>query len=111
ASVVVASPVREIIASYATSLMKSGEFRVGSERFRVIGVKADDPRVEGGQIEVRSLSPVVAYSTMLRLDGRKYTCYFQPGESDFERLVAESLARIYTAVYGRASGAPVQIGV
>ena len=111
ASIVVASPMGEIIASYATSLMKSGEFRVGSEHFRVVSVKVNDPHVEGGQIEVRSLSPVVAYSTMLRPDGRKYTCYFQPGESAFERLVAENLARKYTAVYGREPDIPLKIEV
>ena len=37
-------------------------------------------------MEVRTYRPIVTYSTLLRPDGRKYTCYFQPGESDFQAL-------------------------
>jgi len=111
ASIVVASPVREIVSSYATSLLTRGQFRVGSELFNVIRVTADDSKLDGEQVEVRSLSPVVTYSTLLRPDGRKYTCYFQPGESDFARLVAENLARKYSALHGREPERNVEIEV
>ena len=111
ASIVVASPVREIIDSYATSLLKAGKFRAGSELFHVMGVKCDDSQVEGEHLEVRTLSPIVTYSTLLRPDGRKYTCYFQPGEGDFRRLIAENLARKYSAVYGREPERSVEVEV
>lgn len=111
AAIVVASPVHAIIDSYATSLLKTGAFRVGDELFRVTGVKADDSRVEEEHLEVRTLSPIVTYSTLLRPDGRKYTCYFQPGESDFRRLIAENLARKYSAVYGREPERSVEVEV
>ena len=111
ASIIVASPVRDIITSLTTSLLKTGQFRVGSEQFEVLGVQAEDPKVAVGSIDVRSLSPIVTYSTMLRPDGRKYTCYFQPGESDFARLVAENLTRKYVAVYGREPDGEVGIEV
>jgi len=111
ATIVVASPMPEIIGSYATSLLKNGQFRVGSNLFNVIAVKVDDSKVKGESVMVRTLSPIVAYSTLLRPDGRKYTCYFQPGESDFARLVAENLARKYRVVFGREPESPLQLDV
>ena len=43
--------------------------------------------------------PIVAYSTFLRLDGRKYTCYFQPGEADYNMLIWNNLKNKYKAFY------------
>lgn len=111
ASIIVASPMRELLSSFATFLLRTGEFRVGNESFNLIGLTADDTTVDTDEIEVRSLSPIVAYSTLLRPDGRKYTCYFQPGESDFERLIAENLARKYAVVYGNMPENDVKVEV
>lgn len=111
ASIVVASPFWEIIGSLATSLLKTGQFRVGSELFNVLSLQALETKVEGESVEVRSLSPIVAYSTLLWPDGRKYTCYFQPGESGFARLVSENLVRKYVAVHGREPDGRVDIEV
>ena len=60
---------------------------------------------------MRSLSPIVAYSTLLRPDGRKYTCYFQPGEAEFSRLVAQNLERKYFVVHGREPRAGLTLEV
>jgi CRISPR-associated endoribonuclease Cas6 len=111
ASIVIASPMHEIVSSFATSLLKTGSFRVGDEWFNVIGVNVEDPRIDEDYIVVRTLSPIVVYSTLFRPDGRKYTCYFQPGESDFARLVAENLNRKYQAVYGQHPVGAVKIDV
>lgn len=111
ASIVVASPVRDIIGSLATSLLTNGQFRLGSEVFDVLSIKAEDVKIEEETIEVRSLSPIVAYSTLVRPDGRKYTCYFQPGEGDFDRLIAGNLTRKYLAFYGREPEGSVEVDV
>jgi CRISPR-associated endoribonuclease Cas6 len=44
-------------------------------------------------VVVRTLSPVVAYSTLLRREGGKYTCYFAPGDPEFERIAAENAVK------------------
>jgi len=41
------------------------------------------------------------FSTLLRPDGRKYTCYFQPEEPDYDLLVENNLRKKYHAYYGK----------
>ena len=55
---------------------------------------------EKEELRVRTLSPIVCYSTLLRPDGRKYTCYFQPGETDFNNLIRNNITKKYKAFYG-----------
>lgn len=45
------------------------------------------------KLKLRCLSPIVAYSTMLKSDGRKFTHYFRPYEKDFGRLIYENLIK------------------
>lgn len=111
ASIVVASPMSEIIHALRRSLLRSGRFRAGRQWFEVKGITVKEPKVSAGRIEVRSLSPIVAYSTLLRPDGRKYTCYFQPGEAEFSRLVAQNLERKYFVVHGREPRAGLTLEV
>ncbi|GAX90694.1 CRISPR-associated endoribonuclease Cas6 [Effusibacillus lacus] len=96
---VVSSPVQEFIRDMAQLLLKDG-FRIGSQYLRVTGMEIQEPKVEQEEIVVHTLSPVVAYSTLLRPDGNKYTLYFEPGESDFRRIVTDNLLRKGRLIYG-----------
>jgi CRISPR-associated endoribonuclease Cas6 len=95
ATLVVASPIPQFCSSLATGLLKLGAVTIGSAALRVTKVQISEPRVEGNSIDVRMLSPTVVYSTMKRYDGRKYTCYFAPGEGEFESLTGQNLIRKY----------------
>lgn len=101
-ALVVTSPDKRFCSSLSTGLLRTGAIHVGSECLHVDSIVASEDVVESSQITVRLLSPVVAYSTMTRYDGRKYTCYFAPREPDFERLVWENLKRKYEAFTGIA---------
>ena len=52
------------------------------------------------ELTVVTLSPVVVYSTLTKGDGSPYTCYYQPGEGEFEELVSRNLASKYKAFFG-----------
>ena len=68
--------------------------------FKLSGSKRHKNRETGSKensIQVRTLSPVVAYSTLNRPDGSKYTCYFHPREADFQRITSENLRKKFTA--------------
>jgi CRISPR-associated endoribonuclease Cas6 len=94
-TLVVSSPIPQFCSSVATGLLKLGTVVIGSASFRVTRVQISEPKVEGNSIDVRMLSPTVVYSTMTRYDGRKYTCYFAPGEPEFEDLTWQNLVRKY----------------
>jgi CRISPR-associated endoribonuclease Cas6 len=99
-ALVVTSPDKRFCSSLSTGLLRLGAIHVRSECLNIDSILASEDVVESSQVTVRLLSPVVVYSTMTRYDGRKYTCYFAPGEPDFERLVSENLKRKYEAFTG-----------
>lgn len=94
-TLVVSSPIPEFCSSLATGLLKLGTVAIGSVGLRVRKVQVSEPKVEGNSIDVKMLSPTVVYSTMTKYDGRKYTCYFSPGESEFQSLTGQNLAKKY----------------
>jgi len=98
---VISSPVDEFCQSIANGLLTKGCLRLGSIDVEVEKMMVQQLKVQEEQVVLRTLSPVVAYSTFLRPDGRKYTCYFQPGDPDFASLVENNLRKKYQAFYGK----------
>ena len=104
---VVSSPVDKFCEFLVNGLLAKDSLRIGPATLRLLGVKVDRPLIMDEpsadvqkQIRVKTLSPVVVYSTLLRPEGSKYTCYFQPGEGDFSRLAKENLYKKHQALYG-----------
>jgi len=112
AELVVSSPLDVFCSSLANCIMHTQDLKLGSQSIQVESVGVESPVVETKTIELKMLSPVVVYSTFLKPEGGKYTCYFQPGEEEFARLLAENLRRKYEAYYNRESPAgPVEVAV
>lgn len=97
---VISSPLEDFCQSLANTLLTRGFIRIGSAAVAVEKVYVRNFRVENESVTVRTLSPVVLYSTLLRLDGRKYTCYFQPGDPDYDQLLGGNLQKKFRALYG-----------
>lgn len=96
----VSSPVDEFCQSLVNTLLTRGYIRLGESEAAVEKVYAQKFKVEKEEVPLWTLSPVVLYSTLLRPDGRKYTCYFQPGEPDYDRLLNSNLQKKYKALFG-----------
>ncbi len=101
ATLVIASPDTKLFLPLMNNLLTRNQIRIGQAALRVEEMRFEEQKVENDVLSVRTLSPVVAYSTLLRPEGGKYTCYYQPGEREFERLIAANLAKKYEAFYGR----------
>lgn len=100
----VSSLVDEFCESLVNTLLTKGEVRIGSNVLEVESINAKKIKIDQPEIKVKTLSPIVVYSTLLGPDGRKYTCYFQPGEPDYNRLISSNLCNKYRAYYNE--GAP-----
>lgn len=96
-SLVIASPIDLFCKSIANLMLKNNDLLLGQNHIRVNQIQILENTAESNEIIVRTLSPIVAYSTLLRPDNRKYTCYFMPGELDFERIIHENLVKKYIA--------------
>ncbi len=88
---IVLTPLEPVSEGIINSLIMGKEFRIGNQLLTGTAMEVDYPQVTGEEVRVRTLSPIVSYSTMLRPDGRKFTYYFEPTESEFARIVAENL--------------------
>lgn len=96
---VVSSPVDEFCQSIANGMLTKGSIWFGNGDMEVEKMLVRQFKAERERVVLRTLSPVVVYSTFLRPDGRKYTCYFQPGDPDYDALVGNNLRKKYKALY------------
>lgn len=98
-SLTISSPVERFCESLTHTLLTNGKIRFGANEVEVSKVFAENMCVKNNTIKVQALSPIVLYSTLLRPDGRKYTCYYQPLEPDYNRLLTENLKKKYRAFW------------
>lgn len=99
ATLVVTSPDVKFFLALVNNLLSRNRLRLGQSIFRVEEVRFDEQFADGDVLAVRTLSPVVAYSTLLRPEGGRYTCYYQPGEREFDKLISANLAKKYQAFH------------
>lgn len=97
---IVSSPVDEFCQSLVNTLLSRGYMRLGEADVAVEKVYAQNFKVEKEEVPIKTLSPVILYSTLLKHDGCKHTCYFQPGEPDYDKLLNSNLHEKYRAFYG-----------
>ncbi|MFA6808399.1 MAG: CRISPR-associated endoribonuclease Cas6 [Eubacteriales bacterium] len=95
---IVSSPLNDILSSIAGGLLKQLTLKIGGISAEITGIQVSHPNVQSNIIRVRTLSPVVAYSTLFRGDGSKYTVYLQPGEPEFKRIVAENIHKKWEGI-------------
>jgi CRISPR-associated endoribonuclease Cas6 len=99
-SLTITSPLEEFCQSLVNVLLTRGSMRLGSSEVQMEKVYAEKLRIQGEAAKVLVLSPIVLYSTLLRPDGRKYTCYFQPGDPDYNELLDKNLRKKFQSFYG-----------
>jgi len=91
----IASPITEILESFAASLARKGKFKLGSNFCSVDSIEVPFSEKYGEEIIIRVLSPITVYSTLLTRDNKKKTYYYSPFEPDFSRLIKENLFKKY----------------
>jgi len=98
---VVSSPWRWFATTLADGVLREGRLRLGPTTAEVDKVELESPEVAGAEAVFQTLSPVTVYSTLMKPDGGRYTCYYEPGEPEFEKLIGENLVRKYEALFQR----------
>src|SRR5690606_20909656 len=99
-NLIIASPLKEFSQYLLNGLLTLGVIRLGKSELYIKKAVMEAPEAKS-KITIKLLSPVVAYSTLLKPEGGKYTCYFQPGEQEFVRLAEENLRKKYQAFHNQ----------
>lgn len=95
----ISSPIDEFCETLVNTLLTNGYMRFLKYDLNVAHINLRKVREAKNQVRIKTLSPIVVYSTLLKADGSKYTCYFQPGEPEFRNLILGNLLRKYKALY------------
>lgn len=96
--IVISSPLRYFMEEMANSLLLLPKVRLGRNLLVIDRIEGCEETVVSDSIVVQTLSPVTMYSTMLRMDGRKYTVYFEPRDSEYDLMITANLKKKYQAV-------------
>ena len=95
---VVSSPLDYFCKSIANNMLQREDLFLGQNRIKTEQIQIFNQVIDKDRIEVEVLSPIVVYSTLLKQDGSKYTCYFMPKDPDFNRIITENLVKKYNAL-------------
>lgn len=95
---VITSPLKYFIEELANGILLRREIRLGSNDLLVENVEVKDEAISKSEIIVRTLSPITVYSTLLRMDGRKYTAYFAPRDPEYDEMITANLLKKCQAI-------------
>lgn len=96
---IISSPYAEFNNSIGSKLLTSEVINLGNNYVRVTEIKVTQEQVEGEEIEIATLSPVVVYSTLYKVSGEKFTYYYNPYEKEFSEIISNNLKNKYKAFY------------
>lgn len=97
----ISSPMDDFCQSFGNLLLKKGQVRIGNNNLTIKQIQFIPTNTESKDVLVRTLSPIVVYSTLLKPEGGKYTCYFMPREPKFQSLVVENLIKKWKAFFNK----------
>ncbi|MBU5312829.1 CRISPR-associated endoribonuclease Cas6 [Tissierella carlieri] len=95
---IVSSPLDDFSKSIANFMLQRNDLYLGQNNIKTEQIQIFNSVIDKDEITVDTLSSIVAYSTLLKSDGSKYTCYFTPRETDFNRIITENLVKKYNAL-------------
>ncbi len=93
------SPLAPFCQSIMNTLLLEEGIRLGQARLNVIEIECTQPDINKDTLLVQTLSPITVYSTMFRPDGRKFTHYYQPRDSEFSEHIRNNLLKKFELVY------------
>ena len=98
----------ELLESLAVHLIRHREVKLNGTSCRFTAVEVEMPVKASGPGTVRTLSPIVVYSTLKDASGRKKTYYYNPWEQEFQEKILENLKRKWAALHGGGEPPPVE---
>ena len=95
---VITSPVNTMLEQLATNALSLGEIRLGNNLLSCKEVKVEHPCVEKEEVEIRTLSPIVCYSTLKKYDNSNFTYYYSPYEGEFGKQIYANLIKKFQLI-------------
>ncbi|SDZ39290.1 CRISPR-associated endoribonuclease Cas6 [Proteiniborus ethanoligenes] len=95
----ISSPMEEFLAQLSNSFLLNDNIKLCNNALVVKSVKIEKYSFEDTKVVVQTLAPVTVYSTLYKADGGKFTCYYNPIDKEFKKLVADNIYKKYKAYF------------
>jgi CRISPR-associated endoribonuclease Cas6 len=95
----VASPLTEILESFASHLARKGKVKLGTSYCRITGIEVPFKEKYDNSVTIKMLSSTTVYSTLLTKDNKRKTYYYSPFEADFSRICHQNLLKKYQILH------------
>lgn len=110
----IASPLDGLLGSMAAGIMERGSLRLGNNHLECTELRTrsyEAPQGEKASLDIRALSPITCYSTLLRQDGRKFTHFHSPRDGDFQKLLGDNLRKKYALLFPHEEVPPGEVSL
>ena len=97
----ISSPFEKFIEELANTLLRGESLELDGREIHVESIKVHPEPKIGGEVKIKTLSPIVVYSTLLTEEGKKKTYYYNPYEGEFADLIDKNLRKKSEAFYGK----------
>lgn len=95
---VISTPIAATMDGVASGALTSESLRIGNNKIRCERLEAMQHQVCETTITIKTLSPITCYEQMVR-QGKPYTLYFNPKQSDFAVSIHNNLIRKFRALH------------
>lgn len=97
----ISSPLEKFIQSFKETICNNEFIFLKDNKLCLESLKIISSEVLSNNILVDILSPVVAYSTIIKENNKKFTQYFEPDDEFFCKNVTENLIKKHNLLYGK----------
>lgn len=97
---VISSPIDRFVSELANTILRKGKLDLCGENLSVDEIIVHQEPEITGMVKIRTMTPIVAYSTLLTTDKKKKTYYYNPIEPEFSEILDKNLKKKYEAFYG-----------
>ncbi|NHV60729.1 MAG: CRISPR-associated endoribonuclease Cas6 [Candidatus Verstraetearchaeota archaeon] len=97
----ISSPIERFIEELAGTIARKGSIILGDKKVTVKEmIFPPQPKIKG-EVEIRTLSPITVYSTLMTHEGKKKTYYYSPYEKEFSKFIDLNAKKKYTILKGK----------
>jgi CRISPR-associated endoribonuclease Cas6 len=99
---IISSPLEPFITDLAETLITSDWGFLGGSVVEVKSITVEKEIAFGDRVQIKMLSPTVAYSTVNLENNRKRTEYYSPWQARFQEITRSNLLAKYQVLYGES---------
>lgn len=99
----ISSPLEKFVKSIVNTMLMSEELFINRQEINIESVEMRSNIADSEDVMLQLISPVVAYSTIQKEDGKKFTYFYRPMDSGYDEMITENLKKKYEALYGETA--------